>query len=198
MSIADNGFQDHPVCYYSPSRSWPVTGNLAMGTLWTPGKNKRMHMRKIIFIACLSTCGLPVTLYAKACEELKSEIEAKLQGRAVSAYSLEIVTAADTGDGKVIGSCDAGSKRILYARQGKVKATPAIPRDSIAYEVNEYSTPQPNRRGKAAPATQDSTAYEVNEYSTPQPNRRGKAAVINGIADSANGADKAGPAKEHR
>lgn len=61
----------------------------------------------------------PALAQRKSCEELKSEIDAKLQAKGVKNYSLEIVPgdkAADVKDGKVIGSCDGGTKKIIYKR----------------------------------------------------------------------------------
>jgi hypothetical protein len=54
---------------------------------------------------------------AKPCEELKAEIEKKLEAKGVKAYSLEIVANADVVDKKVVGSCDGGTKKIVYVRQ---------------------------------------------------------------------------------
>jgi Protein of unknown function (DUF1161) len=54
---------------------------------------------------------------AKACEELKTEIAAKLDAKGVKNYTLDIVAKdADAGDAKVVGTCEGGSKKILYKR----------------------------------------------------------------------------------
>lgn len=54
---------------------------------------------------------------AKACEELKTEIAAKLDAKGVKNYKLDIVAKdADAGDAKVVGTCEGGSKKILYKR----------------------------------------------------------------------------------
>lgn len=53
----------------------------------------------------------------KPCEELKAEIEKKLEAKGVKAYSLEIVVSADVADQKVVGSCDGGTKKIVYTRK---------------------------------------------------------------------------------
>ena len=54
---------------------------------------------------------------AKPCEELKTEIAAKLDAKGVKGYSLDIVAKdADAGDAKVVGTCEAGTKKILYKR----------------------------------------------------------------------------------
>ncbi|MGE7993143.1 DUF1161 domain-containing protein [Pseudomonas sp. NPDC089554] len=51
----------------------------------------------------------------KPCEELKAEITEKLEAKGVSGYSLEIVDKGEPA-GKVIGSCEAGTKEIVYRR----------------------------------------------------------------------------------
>lgn len=53
----------------------------------------------------------------KACEDLKTEIAAKLDAKGVKNYTLTIVAAGEVKDtDKVVGSCDGGTKRILYTR----------------------------------------------------------------------------------
>lgn len=52
----------------------------------------------------------------KPCEELKSEIAAKLDAKGVKNYTLTIVNASDVKDEKVVGSCDGGTKRITYKK----------------------------------------------------------------------------------
>ena len=52
----------------------------------------------------------------KPCDELKSEIEAKLKEKGVEYYTLEIVPADQVKDEKVVGSCEGGSKKITYSR----------------------------------------------------------------------------------
>ena len=62
----------------------------------------------------------------KACEELKSEIAAKLDAKGVKGYTLEIVAKDADADGKVVGTCDAGAKKIVY-RKGAATAPAAKP-----------------------------------------------------------------------
>lgn len=54
----------------------------------------------------------------KPCTELLAEIEANLQANGVQNYVLEAVTNADVGARKVVGSCDGGEGKIVYAREG--------------------------------------------------------------------------------
>jgi hypothetical protein len=54
---------------------------------------------------------------AKPCEDLKAEIAKKLDAKNVKSYSLEIMAKDDKeGDGKVVGTCDGGTKKIVYSR----------------------------------------------------------------------------------
>ena len=53
----------------------------------------------------------------KSCEELKAQIAAKLDGKNVTGYTLEIVAADKTGDAKVVGTCEGGAKKITYAKK---------------------------------------------------------------------------------
>ena len=54
----------------------------------------------------------------KDCTELKTEIDAKITANGVPHYTLEIIEAKDESgvEGKVVGSCDGGAKRIVYQR----------------------------------------------------------------------------------
>ncbi len=62
---------------------------------------------------------------AKPCEELKSEIASKLDAKGVKSYSLEIVPKDQDADGKVVGSCEGGTKKIMYRRTATAPETPA-------------------------------------------------------------------------
>jgi Protein of unknown function (DUF1161) len=62
---------------------------------------------------------------AKSCEELKTEIAAKLDAKGVKGYSLDIVAKdTDAGDGKVVGTCEAGAKKIVYKKGAAAAEAP--------------------------------------------------------------------------
>lgn len=67
------------------------------------------------FICCaLATSALAAP---KPCEELKTEIETKIQAAGVASYTLEIVSNDDVKDkNMVVGSCENGSKKIIYQK----------------------------------------------------------------------------------
>ena len=69
------------------------------------------------FALAVICCSMATSALAapKACEELKAEIEAKIQANNVSSYTLEIVTNEEVHDeNMVVGSCEYGSKKIIY------------------------------------------------------------------------------------
>lgn len=73
-------------------------------------------MKQLLVIFALSTLSFSA-FAVKPCEELRSEIAAKIDAKGVKDYSLEIVAASEVGDQKVVGSCENGSKKIVYARK---------------------------------------------------------------------------------
>ncbi|MGA2483410.1 MAG: DUF1161 domain-containing protein [Candidatus Acidiferrales bacterium] len=78
---------------------------------------------------------VPVLLFAavsahaqgpKPCEELKAEIVQKLDAKGVKGYSLEIVAKdAEVTDGKVVGTCGGGTKKIIYRKTSTPPPAPA-------------------------------------------------------------------------
>ena len=65
----------------------------------------------------LATMACTSTLAAKPCEELKSEVAAKLDAAGVKNYSLDVVETDKVGEAKVVGSCEGGTKKITYAKK---------------------------------------------------------------------------------
>lgn len=79
-------------------------------------------MNKTALIAAV--CGLfasmlsaPALAAAKPCEELKTEIAAKLDAKGVKGYTLTVVETDKVGEAKVVGSCEASTKKITYERK---------------------------------------------------------------------------------
>ena len=72
-------------------------------------------MKKLVMVAVLLMMASPV-FAKKSCEELKSEVDAKIKAKGVKSYTLEVVPNEDVKDGKVVGSCDGGAKKIIYTR----------------------------------------------------------------------------------
>jgi len=62
---------------------------------------------------------------AKPCEELKAEIAKKLDAKDVKSYTLEIVAKDKDAEGKVVGTCEGGTKKIVYRRSSTPAQAPA-------------------------------------------------------------------------
>jgi hypothetical protein len=58
----------------------------------------------------------PMPGMRKPCEELKAEIDAKIKKNGVPAYSLDVLDMDAQADGKVVGTCDGQTKKIVYKR----------------------------------------------------------------------------------
>jgi hypothetical protein len=73
----------------------------------------------VLAIVAVCVCLAATAAFAatKPCEELKTEIEAKLQANGVKNYTLEVVPTDQVKDEKVVGTCEGGSKKIVYKKQ---------------------------------------------------------------------------------
>jgi hypothetical protein len=104
-------------------------------------KGDRMKMPCLIIAAALV---VPVSAYAQAakpCEELKSEIAKKMDGNGVKSYSLEIVEKEKEVQGKVVGSCEGGAKKIVYSRTTTTATNPqnpATPSSPLSPEASKH------------------------------------------------------------
>ena len=76
-------------------------------------------MKRIGLAILCSALATSVFAAPKDCEELRKEIEIKIQAKAVPSYTLEIVSKeeADKHDvAMVVGSCENGTKAIVYQK----------------------------------------------------------------------------------
>ena len=77
-----------------------------------------MDMKALIAVVVLLLVAAPAMAQRKDCEELKTEIEGKIKANGVKEFTLQIVANEEAKDGTVVGSCDGGSKKIIYKRGG--------------------------------------------------------------------------------
>ena len=75
-------------------------------------------MKTLIAAVSLVLAAFPALAQVKPCEELKAEIETKIRNNGVKEFTLTIVDKDAAEDGKVVGTCDGGSKKIVYKRGG--------------------------------------------------------------------------------
>ncbi|ADE11668.1 DUF1161 domain-containing protein [Sideroxydans lithotrophicus] len=88
-------------------------------------------MRNLLLATCLFSLSVPAMA---SCDDLKAQIDAKLQAKGVKSYTLDIVpvaqaaaapvaasgaaaaTPAKETAGKVVGTCEGDTKQIIYKR----------------------------------------------------------------------------------
>jgi len=74
-------------------------------------------MQRLIPALALMLLAGSALAATKPCEELKQEIEVKIQANNVPSYTLEIVSNDEVQDqSMVVGSCDGGTQKIVYQR----------------------------------------------------------------------------------
>ena len=71
----------------------------------------------LLVAAALALAASSTFAAGKPCEELKTEIAAKLDAKGVKGYTLDIVDADKAGDAKVVGTCESGAKKITYTKK---------------------------------------------------------------------------------
>lgn len=72
-------------------------------------------MKKLV-LCLLCVLGAAPAFAQKDCEELKAAIAAKVEGKGVAGYTLEIIAKSEKAKGRVVGSCELGTKKIVYRR----------------------------------------------------------------------------------
>ena len=73
-------------------------------------------MMKTALAIALALAVTPALAQRKDCNELKSEIDAKITNNGVKVFTTTIVDMDAPEDGKVVGTCDGHTKKILYKR----------------------------------------------------------------------------------
>jgi len=89
---------------------------------------------KRVLVSAAATLLLvtPAVAAPKPCEELKSEIEAKIKKKRTQPFTLDLVVKREgpkagaavqgdakkdaAGEGKVVGTCEGGTKQIIYKK----------------------------------------------------------------------------------
>ena len=72
----------------------------------------------IVAVAAVLAVGLTGTAWAqkKDCKDLQAEIDAKIKKNGVDKFTLVVKDANEQAEGKVVGTCDGGSKKIVYKK----------------------------------------------------------------------------------
>ncbi|CAM3304052.1 hypothetical protein BZK31_02085 [Pseudomonas floridensis] len=77
-------------------------------------------MKRFALAVTCSLLAMNAFAAPKSCDELKDEIEARIQANNVTSYTLEIVTNDEVQDqNMVVGSCENGTRKIIYQRNDR-------------------------------------------------------------------------------
>ena len=73
-------------------------------------------MRKNYWLLIVALFVAPAFAQPKDCGELKAEIDAKITANGVASFTTTIVDKDAAEDGKVVGTCENSTKKIVYKR----------------------------------------------------------------------------------
>lgn len=76
---------------------------------------KIILMTSLMFMACTASAGV------LSCDDLKAKIEKKVAGKGVKEYNMVVVTKDTKIAGRVLGSCEKGTMKIIHEKS-KAKA----------------------------------------------------------------------------
>lgn len=65
--------------------------------------------------------------HANNCDSIRTGIESKIRASGTKNFTLSVLPADARSAGRVVGTCDLGSKKIVYVQEGAASAAPARP-----------------------------------------------------------------------
>lgn len=72
-------------------------------------------------LACSAAAG---HAQGTSCEDIRAQIDAKVRASGVNDFSLAILEADAPSSGRVVGSCELGTKKIVYERSASAQQQP--------------------------------------------------------------------------
>ncbi len=88
-----------------------------------------------LFAALLAaTTAFPGSASAQAvsCEELRAKVEAKIRGNGVTVFAVEIIESTSKPQGQVVGTCERGTKQLVYSPGSSKTGSPSEPARAAA------------------------------------------------------------------
>lgn len=117
------------------------------------------HALTLAPLALLASAAL-----ANNCDAIRAEIDARVRANGIGNHSLSVVDRAAPAPGRVVGTCDQGSKKILMTQPGlpAVAAGQAAPGPVVA---STTAQPAASRRGARRSTTTDDILTECRDGS---------------------------------
>jgi len=79
-------------------------------------------MLRLLF-ACAALLLASSAVGANTCETIRSQIDAKIRAAGVAHYTLTTIDTDAKANGKVVGTCDQGKKKIVYLPSNEAMLT---------------------------------------------------------------------------
>jgi hypothetical protein len=108
-----------------------------------------MNVRRFLGVVPLIVAAIPVSALARDCDEVKAEIDAKIKAKGVMNFVLQIVNGSDVTEGKTVGNCDAGAKRIVYFQLGDPSASKVLAPEKVKKNELAELAPSDNPSGNS-------------------------------------------------
>jgi Protein of unknown function (DUF1161) len=107
----------HPSPVIIPAQSaTPVPAPARQVVLASEANDAASRAATTMALAAPTLSAPPVGRGLKSCEELKAEIQAKLEAKSLTSYALTIMTPGDLQGAQIVGSCEGNTKRIVLTR----------------------------------------------------------------------------------
>ena len=76
---------------------------------------KRISNLLAVLVAAITAFPGSASAQALSCEELRAQVEAKIRSNGVTVFAVEIIEATSKPQGKVVGTCERGTKQLVYS-----------------------------------------------------------------------------------
>lgn len=94
--------------------------------------------------AVLALAGVAGSAYAaEDCEALRTRIEQKIAASGVARFTVTVVDANASADGQVVGSCELGTKKVVYLKDAGAALAPASAPASAPTPAPAQGTDEP-------------------------------------------------------
>ncbi|AWH87350.1 DUF1161 domain-containing protein [Limnobaculum parvum] len=110
-------------------------------------------MKKSLLLLTAAMLLTPLATFAATCDEIKAEIAQKIIHKGVpeSGFQLNVVP-AEQASGTVVGNCEQGKQKIVYAKHQATDAAPAASDSGISEKTPVVEdTEHPNLQPQTQP-----------------------------------------------
>ena len=85
-----------------------------------------------VLLATVTALSGSAAAQALSCEDLRSKVAAKIRSNGVTVFAIEIIESTSRPQGQVVGSCERGTKQLVYLPGSSRTASPSEPGRAVA------------------------------------------------------------------